>query len=69
MWNKLQHPRPEKGLLFVSPNASHGMGQGPEKLFVGSFIAKENHRFCLHYLGNNVDGLPRSAWDEKPQME
>lgn len=48
MWNKLQHPRPEKGLLFVSPN---GMGQGPEKLFVGSFIAKENHRFLSALLG------------------
>lgn len=51
MWNKLQHPRPEKGLLFVSPNASHGTGQGPEKLFVGSFIAKENHRFLSALLG------------------
>lgn len=41
VWNKLQHPQPEKGLLVVPPNASHGMGQGPGKLFIGCFIANK----------------------------
>lgn len=41
VWNKLQHPQPEKGLLVVPPNASHGMRQGPGKLFIGCFITNK----------------------------
>lgn len=64
MWDELQHPQAEQGLLSVPPNAPPGMGQGPGRLFVGFLLAvllqtnKQNDGVCLRYLGNNVSPAP-----------
>lgn len=44
-------------------------GRALKSFLLALSLQKKIIGFCLHYLGNNVDGLPRSAWDEKPQME
>lgn len=62
MWTKLQHPQPEKGLLIVPPNASHGMGQGPEKLFDGVFYFIANKEIAGFVCA--PVGIRKPRWNE-----